>query len=525
MTPTQRLIARIALRGVQLLCMLIVLVAMANIKPLMAAIVAMARGELALPAICWKILPVTAPLIPSLLVVGGIEFVLRRLRAPSHDPELPWMADPMWAAKHIRLNNRGQFWTVTVFFLAWLGIGVPLAIGTEKTPFMVFFGVFGLVLLAVARMFWLNRKWNTAELRMAAVPGVIGGPFSGVAILKQSFAAGTAFEVCLKCQMTTTRRSSGGDDAGSSSTTETLWSSTLHIDKPLPPDGPNRTLVPFSFAIPYDCEATREWESETSSSLTWNLVVNQKDALSSGGAVFPVPVFRTSDSSPNYELDETFIEPFQQEVDVPGLLQRFHMTRQLLANGGVRLTFSTWNTKMFCSIAGLVLVCFAGCLACFWFIPYVIGAIFASLIPGFLALAGSFALLDMAFWKSTIEFDDAELRCESGWQGFRKKVLMRLETEPTFSSVFDFRKENGEWFRVEVQTKGNGQSRLAASAERVTDDESGDDFDEDVSDGSDKALVESLVLVKRLDGRAEADAMCEWLRQQCLTSSRSAAKH
>lgn len=524
MTSTQRLITRIVLRGIQLLCLLIALVAISNIKPLMLGIAAMSRGELALPALCWKILPVTAPLIPSLFLIGGIEVVLRRLKTPSHDSAQPWMANPMWAAKHIRLNNRGQFWTVAIFFLAWLGIGVPLAIGTEKTPFMVFFGVFGLIILAVARMFWLNRKWNTAELRMAAVPGVIGGPFTGVAILKQSFAAGTAFEVCLKCQMTTTRRSSGGDDAGSSSTTETLWSSTLHIDKTLPPDGPNRTLVPFSFAIPFDCDATREWESDTSSSITWNLVVNQKDALSSGGAVFPVPVFRTSDSSPNYELDEAFIEPFQQEVDVPGLLQRFHMTRQPLANGGARLTFSTWNTKMFCSVAVLVLVCFAGCLACFWFIPNRVGATFASLIPGFLALAGTFALLEMAFWKSTIEFDAAELRCESGWQGFRKKLVTLLETEPTFSSVLDFRKENGEWFRIEIQALRKGQSQMAASAELLTDDEVGDSSVEDFLDNSDGAPIESLVLVKRLDGRAEADAVCAWLSQQCLSSSRSAGR-
>ena len=221
----------------------------------------------------------------------------------------------------------------------------------------------------------------------------------------------------------------------------------------------------------------------------WNLVVNQKDAVSTGGAVFTVPIYRTSDSRRSFKLDEELIEPFEQDVDIEPLLQRLRMVRDPLPSGGVRLTFAVWNGKMFSGIIALSIVCLAIMVACFWFIPNLIGAAFASLLPGIFFFAGCYVIIDMLFWKSTINIYENELRCESGLHGFRKSLATVKTANPKFASVFDYRKENSEWYRVELH---------ALVGDNPSDPES----------------ISRLVLLKQLDGRGEADAIRDWLTKQ-----------
>lgn len=497
MTSVQRFLAKSALRGVQLVCLLFLPVAISNIEPLIIAITAAGNGEIKISTLCWKILAVTGPLIPSVLIVVGIEMILRYMKPPTHDRSMPWMADPMWAAKHIQLNNRGLFCGVAIGMVLYLGIALPFAIATEKTPFLVFFGVFGLLLLGLMRMFWLNRIWNTAELRMTNVPGVIGGPFSGVVILKQEFAPDAVFEVCLKCQRTTSRRSRGS--SGSSSTTETTWSSTIYIDKPVRPEEPHRTLVPFSFAIPYECDSTsdqtRNRKGSSSTIISWNLVVNQKDVVSLGGAVFTVPIFKTSESQRDYQLDEQTIEPFEQVVDLDRLLQRMQMRSEPSPGGGERLTFAIWDGTIFYSIIVLIVICLAIIFACFRFIPNMSGAAMVAMFPAFFVFGGCYALMEMLFWMGRIDIETDELRCESGLLGFRKTLVVRRTAYPAFASVLDYRKENGEWYRIEIHTTKHDQKFQSAPISR-------------------------LVVVKQLDGHAEAEAMQTWLREKCRNSVR-----
>jgi hypothetical protein len=184
MSPSLSFWLRGILRVVQLLCFSCMLMGLSQINRLLAAIAATVGGTISVPELCWKILPVTGPLIPAIAGIVGAYLALLHVKPTTHDLDKPWLANPMWAAKHIRLSNRGVFWSIALCFFFYIGILVPLSIGTEKTAFLVVSGVLGLVLLLMARVFWRNRKWNTAELRMAAVPGVIGGPFSGVAIVQ-----------------------------------------------------------------------------------------------------------------------------------------------------------------------------------------------------------------------------------------------------------------------------------------------------------------------------------------------------
>lgn len=402
----------------------------------------------------------------------------------------PWLSNPMWAAKHIRLNNRGVFWAIVTAWLLFIGIAVPFAIATARTPFMVLCGVFGLVLLLISRVFWLNRKWNTAELRMAEVPGVIGGPFTGVAILQQSFPVGTAFEVCLKCEQTLTSSKQG--NGGKATPTETVWSSTNSVDKLLPPDAPNRTLIPFGFAVPFDCVPTSIAGTSTSTTTIWKLVVNEKGKVGFGGSVFTVPIFVTPESRPDFKIDKEFFSTFEQEVDLDSVLTRVQMKSELIAASAKRLTFDRQDRQGIYFVALLSVICTSIMVAFFWFVPNFLGAAFASLFPGLIMFAGWYMLLDILLWKGTIEISPSKIHCASGWRGMQRTLEIQPPLSAEILAVFDSRKENGESYRVDIRAPEHERDGVVISASDLT-------------------------LVKKLNGRAEAEAVASWLKNQLPT--------
>jgi hypothetical protein len=494
MSSTTRFIVRVVLRLLQLCCLYFVFLGIANIDPMITATKAWLNGDASVADVCWKILPVTAVILPTLGVFSIVQVLLGVITPTTHDPSEPWMANPMWADRHIRLNNKGTFWAVVLLIMVYLGIIVPFSFANPTTPFLVLCGIFGLVFLLFARVFWLNRKWNTAELRMADLPGVIGGPFSGVAILQEAFPAGTAFDVCLKCEFTQSYRKKGWSSSGertrdSETRTETVWSSTISIDKTLPPDSPNRTLIPFSFAIPFDCLPTSVHDNSSKGIARWNLVVKEKNRVGFGGSVFNVPIFQTPESRPDFELDNDLVAPFQLEVNVDTVLKRVGLKREVESTGDQRLVFEQWNLISGLSMAFTAMVFLAIVLGCFWFIQDRYAAFFVSVIPGLLFLVVMYSLLDSLLWRTLIEKNGSGLRFESGWRGFRKSLVVDESEKPIFTSQLQALKENGEWYRVVVDKRS-------------------------IAAGNDTGEGCELTLVKNLDGRAEADAVTKWLGER-----------
>lgn len=118
----------------------------------------------------------------------------------------------------------------------------------------VWLASFSLVFL---RILWINRHWSRSELRLSTLPGVVGGPFAGVAILHQTFPAGNVIEVNLKRQLSQTVRQH-------KSTT------TKHVDMEL--DNPHQSSIVRRaaghhrhcgrFCDSVDCLATRTGTSD-----------------------------------------------------------------------------------------------------------------------------------------------------------------------------------------------------------------------------------------------------------------------
>lgn len=498
------LAARIALRFIQLILLLVIVSGLSNIRPLIE--VFQENGPVNWPNVCRKIVAVSGPVFPSVVLLAGLQALVRYLTTLKANPSQPWLSNPEWAAKHIRLNNRGVTITILIFAAGYLTVAVPLAVLSEKRPLQIMIGIIGLVLLLMGRVFWMNRKWNTAELRMAQVPGVIGGPFTGVVTLQQDFPSGTPFEVCLKCEHTHRSRSTRSGSRSDSHTT-TIWSSTLYIDKPLNSE-PGKTNIPFSFAIPYDSQSTTSFLDGNSDVYFWKVVVNIKDTPNAGGSVFPVPVFRTEESREDFRLNDELIAPYLEDVDVDAVLTRIGMRRSVSASGNDQLEFFRRDFAVIAALFVMTLSCAAGVYMCFTSITQLETAAFVAFFPGLLAALFFYFMIDMLFWKASIELSPDELRYSAGICGFRQYGRAPRGPLTKILSELDYRKQNGEWWCLKIEPP--------PAMEVFTDETAVTRFrtlqDTDAAQFPIKGIP--LKVVKHLNGRKEAEAVQNWLASE-----------
>ncbi len=119
MSSTTRFIFRVVLRLLQLCCLYFVFLGIANIDPMITATKAWLNGDASVADVCWKILPVTAVILPTLGVFSIVQVLLGVITPTTHDPSEPWMANPMWADRHIRLNNKGTSWAVVLLIMVF----------------------------------------------------------------------------------------------------------------------------------------------------------------------------------------------------------------------------------------------------------------------------------------------------------------------------------------------------------------------------------------------------------------------
>lgn len=489
-------IVRILLRFIQAAFLLGIYAGFANIPELVETL--RAEGPIDWPTVCWKIVAISGPICPCVIMVLVIQGIVKYSKREIANPDQPWLADPEWAAKHIRLNNRSTLFALLAIALCYVSIAIPLAVATEKRPIQIFVAVLGVFFLLFCRVFWVNRKWNRSELLMANCPGVIGGPFSGAAILHQTFPAGTSFECCLKCELTERTTTSQGSE--SSQRSSTVWSSTIYINKSLD-NAPSKTQIPFAFAIPFDCHETSTLAKNTSDTYVWKLNINQKDSVRSMGASFVVPIFRTSESRSDFQIDDDLIAPFLEEVHLPTVLKRLRMSQVTNEHCEDEFGFRVWETTVFVTLLVLIPVMIGGIFAAFWFIPRWPVAAFVALFPAiFLAVFG-YVIIEMLFWKSILVIEPDQIRFESGLAGFRRRGTTARGPSTIIECKVDYRKQNGEWWCL-----------LLIPATTSRDDFAGASF----STGT------PIKIVKQLNGRAEAEAVQAWLAQQLgVTASKT----
>jgi hypothetical protein len=443
------------MRPLQALGLLFFLGGLVKAVPVASNVTQALVGQLDWPTTCQKVATVAAQIWGGGLWAWLMQYFISgerhlRLGLQNHADE-PWLINPMWAAQHIRLSNRPALIGLSIAAGVYLTVAVPYAISTKSTNVYWTVGAVGLVLLLFVRGAWLKRKWNRAELRLGNVPGVIGGPFTGVVILHEEFAPGTSFEVSLKC-VRSDQEHEGAVYSEDHTEGRTEWSSVLYIDKPLPTIQSGTTAIPVSFAVPFNCIATTMKPLVGQRTVRWKLFVNVKGQPMCGGCVFEVPIFRTGHSRRDFELSEELIAPYHEDVNVPAVLQRVHWQRSILPSGDECWQFSLLDVGGLCIVMGLIAVSAVGLWAAvMWFraSPFTaLGGFFAAVF----LFIGLYTGAEMLLWRSSIEIGNTWLTIESGFWCFRRRVTVPRDHSTHLACHLEFRKGNGEWWRIDAHS-------------------------------------------------------------------------
>ena len=486
-------------RFFQLVGLLAILAGIGNIPPLVAAI----RDGLARPAwpvveIAPRIAAAAAPILMGLAFVIGFETFLRWATAGSRlqaaHPGQPWLWRQDWAERRIRLSNRVALILLPICWGMVLLVAAPLAATHALTKnqrgltifLSLFVGGLALILAAFTKQAWLNRRWNRSELQLGPLPGVIGGPISGIILLRDTFPEGTAFRVTLLCERTTTQRRAGS--SGSSSIHSSVaWQQQRVLDRTIDSEDPGTTVLPFRFAIDYDCQPTGHdtlvrggfaTRRTTNESIRWYVKVALTEDRQMRDIKFEVPVFKTPASSPDYIDNESALEPYLARPDAERVLQRRAFTDEPVPRGR-RLTFGLFSWGLVLGLLVLCGLCGAGTVAIAISVPLPL-SLFAGLIPAVLTLIGLYCLAEVLLWGSAVTILEDRIELEGGWLGFRRRATSERDRPPRLVAREQFKKENGAWWSVEAR----------------------------LDDGP------PITLVQRLDGQQEAAAVRAWFETQ-----------
>lgn len=508
------------MRLLQFIGLLFVIGGLRNMPVAATAVAKAIAGQTEWPHAWGVIAAVAGRLWGGGLTVWVLQYFInqeRKLRVGQQElPDEPWRINPMWAEKRIRLSNRTAIVGLSIAAAVFLTVFVPLAISLNDRKAFWWLGGLGVLWLLFARAAWMNRKWNQAEFRLAHVPGIIGGPLTGVVILHEDFRPGTSFEVSLRCMRSNEKRSRAvySEDHTEGSA---IWSSVLYIDKPLATIQRGTTAIPVSFAIPIECAATTLKPVPGQRPVRWKLHVNVKNEAALGGCAFEVPVFRTAESRPDFELAEELVAPFHEDVDVPTVLQRVHWQRKILPSGSESWEFSLLDPVGLCIVLGVTAASAVGLWAAImWFraSPFTaFGGFFAAVF----LFIGLYTLAEMLLWRSSVEIGDTWLTIESGYWGFRRRVTVPRDQTTHLTCQMEFRKGNGEWWRIAARP-----SVLLDPATKeviARDEDSEEEEEEHEESGVIAVSMPTLQIARRLDGRVEAEKVQAWMAEQLGVSS------
>lgn len=278
----------------------------------------------------------------------------------SENPDAPWLWKPEWAAGSIRSSERTAMVAAIAFATFWNLISAPLLFflpaeirgGNKAAAIGLLFPLVGLGLAAWAiRCVIRRRKFGESVFRMAAVPGVVGGALSGVVTIPVHVEPEDGFKVSLRA----VRRTQTGSGKNRHTSEHVEWESSRTISRELFEKDPSRSAVPVLFHIPFDKPPSDD--SDSRSTLTWQLSVSAAVPGVDYHASFDVPVFRTADSSPDFRLDESALAPYAAPPSPRSALHAAGIRTEPIA-GGTALVFPAGRLKAYgfgLLVAGLIL--------------------------------------------------------------------------------------------------------------------------------------------------------------------------
>lgn len=256
-------------------------------------------------------------------------------------PDQPWMWREDWAEGGVRSSSKTIMLFAVFFAIMWNLISSPVFFllpgEIRKENYLALIGLVfpvvgaGLAIWAfIAARRWV--KYGESTFQMASVPGVVGGPLAGVIRTTVNLRPEHGFRQTLTClrQVTT------GSGKNRSTREHVLWQTTRVIQQELAATDSTQSAIPVQFHIPYQSEPTTP--SGATSPVLWRLEVEADAPGVDYHASFEVPVFRTADSSPDYQPDDSAISPYVREESIADVYRGCGIRRHETIRG-IRIEF------------------------------------------------------------------------------------------------------------------------------------------------------------------------------------------
>jgi hypothetical protein len=397
-----------------------------------------------------------------------IEFIRKLNRyenaARELHPQEPWLWREDWASGLITLSNKGTVIFLMIYAFCFLTIVLPggLAFALLKPEakyfiycFVGFIGFFGYALL---RMLFKSWSWGRSSLKLGNLPGVIGGPCSGVIVLSDATPEDMAYRITLICEQTEQR--SNTQQSNNSTSTNVLWQEERFIDKFLPSEQPHTTAIPFYFAIPFDSEESGQAHSwrehlldtgrtRVSETIRWWVKLAPKNTEDMREVKFEIPVFKTAESSPTYEPRAELIEPFLERLTPEAAIKAVPHAHEFLPDGE-RWSFFEYKADIFLGLVLMTLICGTGSAAILYYVQPAAARYIALLIPGALTVICSIGIFIILFWKSMIDKTTAGWSITSGYWGFRRTVFIERAQGLQFQAKKASQEPSSKFWKVDI---------------------------------------------------------------------------
>lgn len=348
-------------------------------------------------------------------MIAGAVYSLRASRREAEveqaNPGKPWLLREEWRTGVLR-DSRKEFYSLLVFAAFWnlisWPIGLMLLFGDKKVdgwwvyPLVLMFPAIGTGMIVwLLRQSLRRKKYGVSSLRLATLPGVVGGKLAGVIIAPAAVDNAEAVRLTLTC----TRETGSGDDRK----TELVWQDEREIGKTLAANEPGRVGVPVVFTIPSHVP-----ETSPDKDITWTLKAKAALPGIDYGAAFEVPVFKTEESQEDVDVGTTPISPYEVDRPLAELLAREGILAEPLATlGGVRYFAPAgryWGVAL--TLTLLTIVFGGAATALLYNEEWIIGSMCALTSFGLL-------LASLGSWlrQSELCVDGDRWAARSGWRG------------------------------------------------------------------------------------------------------------
>jgi hypothetical protein len=399
------------------------------------------------------------------LIIGafiGQRIVSKEERLKAAHPEEPWLWDNNWAGGRIRSGSKAKAIGITIFATFWNLISLPpafliweeVAAGNRVILLVLLFPAIGILMAIAAIRFWMQYfKFSQSFFEMSRFPGVLGGLLEGQILTGMKEAPEKGVRLTLSC----IRKETSGSGKNRSTTERVLWQETDLVDRAQLAYTPSGWRIPVELGIPYDAGPPSSTDHDDDS-VFWRLEAGAALPGIDFEADFKVPVFRTSDSDPEFEWESRessgvfSAAALEEELNAAGIYLESAPT------GGRRIIFSRARNKGAAVGLTFFLAVWTGAI---WLMIHFDAPIAFPIFFGFFEILLLFGAVDMWLTRRVIDVNRAELAYSKAIFGPGKQKILPADEIKSIKPNRGMQSGNKLYYQIEVRAGDDKKHTIA----------------------------------------------------------------